>query len=123
MWTPLTIGSVVRLTTIRGRPSTGAGCTVVVCDAALSAGVGFSSVAVTEALLAIVPGAGGADRASVTVAPAPGAIVQSEHAIVDVPEHEPCVGRAETSVAPAGSSSVSDVAVADEGPALATVST
>ena len=95
------------------------GLTTVVCVAellcALGSAVDDATVAVLERSVSSV---GVTFRT--TVADAPAAIVPSEHAMVELPEHEPWLAVAEPKVTLPGSMSVSVAPAAAFGPAFET---
>jgi hypothetical protein len=94
--------------------------TAVVTLAELLAELGSGSVAVTDAVLVMLPAATGLTM-MVTVAVVALASVPMLHDTVAVPEQVPCVEPAETKVGPAGSVSVRATLVAGDGPLLVTI--
>jgi hypothetical protein len=99
-----------------------AAVTVVVAVALLFALLGSASVAVTLAVLVIVPPALGAITEIVTVADPPLAIVPRLHVTVPLAcVHVPWVAVADTKVTPAGNVSVKVTPLAPLGPALLTL--
>lgn len=94
--------------------------TEVVTLAELLAGLGSGSVAVTEAVLVMLPAAVGLTTIVTVAVAAFGSVPMLQETVV-VPEHVPCVEAAETNVGPAGSVSVRVTLVAGDGPLLVTV--
>ena len=87
--------------------------------AELSLVSGSDSVAVADAVLLSWPVDCGVTR-MLAVAELPVARLPKLHVTVVVPEHEPCVGLAETKLTPAGRGSVKIVFVAGDGPMFVT---